>query len=782
MGTEMTSGRVTLARHSSIRLSAQTLLLGWVLAGLALGAVLSLTDRPGAARLAWSAAALPVALHLAVQTVRALAGGRIGVDAIALAAILGALALEESAAGAVIALMVAGGEALENWAQGRARRSLAALAARAPRRAVRLVGEAMEEVPAEALRPGDVLLVRAGEVVPADGTALEPATLDESALSGEPLPRAVRPGEAVRSGTVNAGAPFRLSATATADGSTYAAVVRLAEAAANARAPLTRLADRYAVLFLALTAAVAGLAWALSGDPVRALAVLVVATPCPLILAAPVALVSGVGRAAARGVLVKGASVIERLAAITVVLFDKTGTLTPGRPRLAAIETDPPLGREAALRLAASLAQGSTHPVSSALVAAARAQGLTLAVPESVAESAGGGLAGRVDGQSVLLGSEGFLASHGISVGGRLAIAASLVVAGTVAWLALEGRAIAAFVLADGLRPEVRRTVRRLRALGIARIALVTGDRQEAALPIAAVLRLDAVHAGVSPEGKVAAVRMERAHGLVAMVGDGVNDAPALAAADVGMAMGAHGTAAAAEAADAVLLVDRVDRVAEALAIARRARRIALKAMALGMGLSGIAMAVAALGHLPPLAGALVQEGIDVAALLYALTALRPGREDAAPPPLPDGAGLAERVAEHAALRRLAARLREAAESVSEGPVARAAIAALAAELRQTVLPHQVAEETSLYPEAERRLGGRDPLGSLIRMHGEIESLSARLALLLQHAEREEAWESSAPELRRTLFVLEALLSLHLAVEEEALAELVEPSATRESA
>jgi len=753
--------------------SRRNALLAWVVLGLAVGTGLALGGLPLAARIVWSAAALPVALHVGLAAAQALAGGRVGVDVIALAAILGAVALDEAAAAAVVALMVAGGEALEDWAQGRAKRSLTALAARAPRRAARLTDNTVEEIDAAAIRPGDTLLVRPGETVPADGTLTDTeAALDESALTGEPLPHRLRAGAALRSGAVNAGPAFRMRATASAEASTYAAIVRLAEQAAASRAPLTRLADRFAVLFIAATAVVAGFAWALSGDPVRALAVLVVATPCPLILAAPIALVAGVGRAAARGIVVKGAGVIERLACIRIVLFDKTGTLTPGRPRVAAIETAPGLRREAALRVAAALAQGSTHPVSAALVTAAQERGLAVPAPQAAAETAGGGLSGQVEGQAVLLGSEGFLRDRGLAPPEALAIAAALAVAGSVAWLAAGGRVVAAFVMADGLRPEVRRTVRRLRTLGVERIGLVTGDRAEAAAPVAAVLRLDAVHAGVSPAGKIAAVQQERTRGTVAMVGDGVNDAPALAAADVGIAMGAHGTAAAAEAADAVLLVDRVDRVAEAIAIAQRSRAIAIRAIVLGMALSGLAMGFAAFGHLPPLLGALVQEAIDVAAILFALTALGPGRNEGRPETLPDEAGLANRVAEHAGLRRLAERIREGAEAVSNGPESLRALAALEADLRSALLPHQAEEEAALYPAAARRLGGRDPMGPLIRMHTEIEALCRRLASLLRLAEQQDGWKGASAEIRRTLFALEALLTLHLAAEEEALAEL----------
>jgi heavy metal translocating P-type ATPase len=694
------------------------------------------------------------------------------VDAIAFAAILGAVVLGETAAAAVIGLMVAGGEALEAWAEGRATCALTDLMARAPRRAARIREEAVEEIDVVAIRPGDLLLVRPGETVPADGTLEDAAvTLDESALTGEPLPVEFRRGAWLRSGGVNAGGAFRLRAERDAAGSTYSAILRLTQEAAAARAPLARLADRWAMGFVAFTAAVAGGAWALTGDLMRALAVLVVATPCPLILAAPVALVAGIGRAARCGIVVKGGGALERLARVHTVLFDKTGTLTPGRPRLAAVDADPALGREAALRLAAALAQASTHPVSAALVAAARARGIELPIPETVAEVAGGGVVGAVKGRTLMLGAEGFLHAAGIDPREGFGVAAQVsAAAGSVAWLAVDGRAAAAFVMADGPRKEAPQAVRRLRALGVRRVVLVTGDREAAAAPIGRALRLDEVLAGQAPADKIDAVRAEAAAAPTAMVGDGVNDAPALAAADVGIAMGAAGTAAAAEAGDVVLLVDRVDRVAEAIAIARRSRRVALQAIALGKGMSGLAMGVAAAGWLTPLAGALVQEGVDVFAILYALSALRPGPEEAAPARLPDEAGLAERQEEHAGLRQLADALRDAADAIGATPGAAPGLAALEARLRGELLPHQREEERALYPEAARRLGGQDPMAPLVRMHAEIEALAERIAALLRLGADAEAWRTAASELRRTLFALEALLRLHLTIEEEMLA------------
>ena len=753
------------------------LLLAWVLAGLLAGIAALLVGPPGLATWLWRAAALPVALHVAVGLVRALLGGRLGVDAVAIAAILGAVALDESAAAAVIALMVAGGEALESWAEGRATSALTDLMARAPRRAARIDGDAIAEIDVAEIRPQDLLLVRPGETVPADGTLEDDsATLDESALTGEALPVSLRRHAALRSGGVNAGPAFRLRATHDAAASTYAAILRLTQEAAAARAPLARLADQWALGFVAATAAIAGGAWAFSGDPLRALAVLVVATPCPLILAAPVALMAGIGRAARRGIVVKGGGALERLARIRTVLFDKTGTLTPGHPRLAAIDADPALGREGALRLAAALAQGSTHPVSAALVAEAGARGIEVPLPQEVAEIAGGGVTGMVEGRSLMLGAEGFLREAGIDPQAGFGLVAQVAAAaGSIAWLAVDGRVAAAFVMADGMRQEAPRAVRRLRALGIGRIVLVTGDRAAAAQSIGRALRLDQVFATQSPADKIALVRLEAGVAPTAMVGDGVNDAPALAAADVGIAMGAAGTAAAAQAGDVVLLVDRVDRVPEAIAIARRSRSVALRAIAIGMGLSGIAMAAAAIGWLTPLAGALVQEGIDVFAILYALTALQPSRDEQGAVALSVESGLDERRLEHAGLRDLAEHLRVAGEAIDTSSAA-PDLSAIEARLRGELLPHQREEERVLYPEAAARLGGQDPMAPLIRMHAEIEAQAERVAVLLRLGAQPDGWASAAPELRRTLFALEALLRLHLSVEEEMLAGLEAPA------
>jgi heavy metal translocating P-type ATPase len=763
-----------------MRLEPSRRLLLLVVLGLMLAGVgLWLLPFAEGARAAWVLAALPVAALVARDTWRAIRGGTPGVDVIALVAILGAVALDESFTAALVALMVTGGGALEEFAQGRARGELSALLARVPRVAHRLDGEALADVAVDAVRPGDLLLVKPGEVVPVDGTVVgSPALLDEAALTGEPLPVTRAAGEAVRSGGVNAGEAFRFLARASAEASTYAAIVRLVRAAEEQRAPLVRMADRWALWFLPLTLALAGLAWLWHGKAEYALAVLAVATPCPLILAAPVAMVCGVSRAARHGVVVKGGAALERLAQVATVLFDKTGTLTTGTPLVEAVETMEGFGADEVLRLAASLDQVSQHAVAGAVVAAARAAGLGLAMPESVEEVPGAGLRGVVEGRAVAVGGAGFLAGLGVVVPETGPVAWLAAAAPAVAWVAVDGRAAGALLLADRIRPEAPRAMAALRSAGIDRLVMVTGDRAGPAAAVGEVLGLDGVHAEQTPEGKIAVVRAERAArpGAVLMVGDGINDAPALALADIGVAMGARGAAAAAEAADVVLMVDRIDRIAAAIAIARRARGIALQSVAVGMGLSLVAMGVAAAGYLPPPAGAVLQEAIDVAVILNALRALGvPWRRRESR--LPPRAAVGRVLDEHVQLRALLARMRRTADAMHAGEVPDGpALRAIGDDLAGLVLPHQRAEEQATYPEMARRLGGADPMGPMTRMHEAIAALAARYATLLASLEEEQG-EAQTRELRRLLHVMEAVIALHLAAEEDLLARAEEAPA-----
>lgn len=580
----------------------------------------------------WAAATIPVLIALVAEIAVSLRRGNVGLDIVAALSMSMALLFGENLAAAVVALMYAGGQYLESYAERRASREMTALLSRVPRTAIRYNGDRLQEVALDAIAPGDLLLIRRWDTVPVDGTvASGVAVLDESALTGESLPVQRKAGAPVMSGVINAADAFDLNATHRAAESTFAGIVRLVEAARRSKAPLARLADRFALLFLAVTSVLAGGAWAFTGDPIRALAVLVVATPCPLILAVPVAIVSGVSRAARWGVLVKGGAALEALGRVRGLVLDKTGTLTHGEARLMAIRPAAGFVADQVLRLAASLDQASKHVIARALLKAAEERGLPLATPTDVSETPGEGLEGRVDGLRVVVGGESFVSARlGLTGPGDGESEGAVTVA-----VGIEGRLAGLLIFRDPVRAEAAGLLEALRRAGIGRIVLATGDRRAVADELAASIPFDAVHAELSPEDKLAVVAAERRSGPVMMVGDGVNDAPALAAADVGLAMGAHGAAVSADAADAVLLVDRLDRVLIAVQAARRSRRIALQSVYVGIGLSVAGMIIAAFGYLTPVQGAVIQEIIDVAVILNALRALGgedPERELAVPP------------------------------------------------------------------------------------------------------------------------------------------------------
>jgi len=570
----------------------------------------------------WIAVTVPVLLALLAEIVTSLRSGDLGLDIVAALSMTAALAVGENLAAAIVALMYAGGQYLESYAERAARREMTALLSRVPRTAVIHRDGQLAEVALDLVRPGDRLLVRQGDVVPVDGAIVEGvAVLDQSALTGESLPVQRRSGEAVLSGSTNVGDAFDLVAARLATDSTYAGVIRLVEAAQRSRAPMSRLADRYAILFLAVTVLLAAAAWALSGDAVRAVAVLVVATPCPLILAVPVAIVAGLSRAAKLGILIKGGKAIETLAQVRALVIDKTGTLTIGQAKLINIRTVDGITPDELLRIAASLDQASKHIIAQTIVAEARGRGLSLAIPAEVVEIPGEGIEGKVDGRMTAVGGLHFIAvKFGSAVWGLAGDRPPGAVASAVA---VDGKLAGLLVLADELRAGTEELLRDLRELGIERIVLATGDRHEVAHFFSSGLSLDLVRSELTPDQKILVVLSERKNGPVMMIGDGVNDAPALAAADIGMAMGAKGAAASAEAADVVLLVDQLDRVLPAMRIAQRSRFIALQSVVAGMGLSILAMVAAALGYIVPVEGALLQELIDVAVIFNALRALR---------------------------------------------------------------------------------------------------------------------------------------------------------------
>jgi heavy metal translocating P-type ATPase len=605
----------------------RVLLLGIAAAGLLVGLLPALFGH-GAITGAFIIGTLPVLAALLRDLWHGFRRGEFGLDLIAAMSMGGALLLGEFLAAAVIALMVSGGEFLEARARQRARREMTALLSRVPRSAMRHGARGLEEVPLDAIAPGDRLLVARGAVVPVDGRVdAAAAVLDVSALTGEPLPQRVGRGEPVSSGSVNAGEAFDLLASRRAAESTYAGIVRLVEGAQASKAPMARLADRWSLWFLGFTLLLSGGAWIVTGDAVRGLAVLVVATPCPLILAVPVAIIAGLSRAAGAGVLVKSGGALETMARVRVLLLDKTGTLTIGRARLAAILPEGDMAEEEVLRLAASLDQASGHVLAQALVEAATARGLALSTPIAMQEAPGEGIAGLVDGRRVAIGSAGFVAA---STGGATPAAPpDQPVGAALVFVGIDGAPGGVLVFEDPVRAEAPAMLAGMRRAGIGRIVLLSGDATAPAEAVGRALRLDDVVAECTPEGKVAVVRAESQGGPVMMIGDGVNDAPALAAAAIGIAMGARGAAASSEAADAVLLVDRLDRVAQAIRIARRSMHIARQSVAAGIGLSALGMVAAALGYLTPVEGALMQEAIDVAVILNALRALR-GDEDRA--------------------------------------------------------------------------------------------------------------------------------------------------------
>jgi len=551
---------------------------------------------------------------LVFKTLLGLIRGRFAADVVAMLAIVTAAALGQYFAGAVIVLMQSGGEALEAYAMRRASSSLEALLARAPKVAHVLRGADLVDVPVDTVRVGDVLVIKPGDLVPVDAEVSEgTSTVDQSALTGEPLPIRAVAGTALMSGSVNLDGAVQARALRPSEQSQYQQIVRLVERARQEKPPIQRLADRFAVWFTPLTLAMCGVAYLVTGSPTSVLAVLVVATPCPLILATPVAVIAGISRAAELGIIVKNGAAIEQLGRARAMVFDKTGTLTLGQPSVAHIEALDSRSAGEVLRLAAAVEQLSSHHLGRAVAAAGRARFAPLASVADFLESPGRGVSGRVEGHAVCVGSARYLVDCGVAV-------AEAAGDGTAAYVAIDGRVAGSIEFADRLRHQVPALMHRLAILGVADTVMLTGDREAPAEAIAAQAGIRTVRANLLPADKVAAVRdLAKRYGNVVMVGDGINDAPALAAATVGVAMGAHGTAVSAAAADVVLLVDDIGRVGDAMAISRRMRRIALQSIGIGLGLSFALMVVASFGHITPAAGAVMQEALDAAVILNAL-------------------------------------------------------------------------------------------------------------------------------------------------------------------
>jgi heavy metal translocating P-type ATPase len=583
-------------------------------------------DLTGWSRPFWMAGLLLTGLPVALRTVVGLLRGRAAADVVAMLAIVSAIPLGEPLAGLVVVLMQTGGEALERYAEGRASAAVRALEEAAPREAHRLdAAGGVADITADAVAVGDLLLVRPGEMIPCDGVVTEGAShVDVSRLTGEPLPVGAGPGTTLPSGAVNGESPLTLRAEALASQSLYARIVELVRSAQASKAPLQRMADRYAVWFTPLTLAVCVTAYLVSHDARRVLAVLVVATPCPLILAAPVAIIGGLNRAARRQIVIRNGGALEQLGGVTTAMFDKTGTLTVGRPALARVVPMAPFTEASVLALAGAIEQGSGHLLARSVVSEARTRGVGLPPAAEVREAPGEGVQGRAGGRMVVVGAREYV--RRLAPGVVEAIEApDRPRVGLRAYVAVDGAPAGSLEFADAVRPEAAGLLQRLSRLGIRRMALLSGDRRENVEALGATLGFTEVHANLLPQDKVALIQSAMSAGeRVVMVGDGTNDAPALSTATVGIAIASHGGGITAEAADIVVLADDLGRVAEAVETSRWTMRIARQSIWAGLGMSGVAMVVAAAGHIPPVAGAVLQEVIDVAVILNALRAARP--------------------------------------------------------------------------------------------------------------------------------------------------------------
>jgi heavy metal translocating P-type ATPase len=741
--------------------------------GLVLGLGTLALGLPFDPRWAFGGATVAVLVPATFTALRGMFTRRVGGDLIAVLAMLGALLLDETLTGAVIAVMMTGGAALEAHALSRARRELSALLQRAPQVAHRKLGTSLTDVSVDQVQVGDVLVVKSSEVVPADGVLLAGATLDESALTGEarPVPRAA--GSAVCSGALNTGGALELRVSARATDSTYAAIVRLVRNAEQQRAPFVRLADRYAHYFLGLALVTSGLAWWWSGELSRALAVLVVATPCPLIIAVPVAMVAGISRAAREGILVKGGAALEALARAKLVLLDKTGTVTTSKPEVIGVESFGELSASTLVHAAAAMEQLASHAFAPAILREAARRELTLPLPTDVHELHGCGIEGRVDGKQVAVGQLAWLAPEG----NRLARVHSLLVRNAAegadaAYVAIEGKLEGALIMQNPIRPEAPRVIESLRRTGIRAVHLVTGDHRDIADLVGDAIGVDRVYAERTPGEKAELVQQLSGQGGIVVVGDGINDAPALARADVGVAMGVRGASAASESADIVLTRDRLEGLLTARQIALRTRRIAQSSVLAGMALSGLAMAAAAAGMLPPLYGALLQEAIDVLVILNALRALGSGRRrhPAALSRLVQSAS-----GEHGDLLPEVAELAELAGSLESlsAEEARVALQRVRELLDTRLLPHEQREQSDAYPALRALMPSEDPTTPLIQTHHEIRRRARLFSRLLERLPERGPGREDLPDLRRALYGLHAVLTLHFAQEDELYASVL---------
>lgn len=601
-----------------LRFLRQYKLFSLAILAVLIGLVLYLTHHKTAGNWVLGLVAIAETIPLLNDMWQDLRSGKYGIDILAITAIVTAVILHQDWAAIVVAVMLTGGESLEDFAEHRARSELDALLTRAPQMAHVIRARKTINIKVSEVKAGDKLVVKPGELVPADAVILEgSASFDESSLTGESLPQPKDVGEQILSGSVNLDGAITAKTIHSAADSQYQQIIKLVRSAAAAQAPFVRLADRYSIPFTATAYIIAVAVWVLSGHAIRFLEVIIVATPCPLLLAAPIALISGMSRASKYGIIVKTGSALEKLAEAETVAFDKTGTLTRGMPKVDTITTYGSYTKNDVLALAASLEQSSTHVLATAIVGEALNRKVKIVKAKHINEVAGYGLKARIKNQDVLVGRFDLLETNGVDLPPAFKPRA---LGKTAAFVADAGRLIGVITFKDEIRPESKATLDSLRKLGIRHSLMVTGDNVSTAKEIAKQLGINDVYAEALPAEKLHTIeRLERRP--VVFVGDGVNDAPVLMAADVGIALSARGSTAASESADVVIMTDDISKVATITSIAKRTFAIARQSILIGIFISLALMVVFATGKFPPLLGAILQEVVDVVVIFNALRA-----------------------------------------------------------------------------------------------------------------------------------------------------------------
>jgi heavy metal translocating P-type ATPase len=597
--------------------------LGFVLSAAFIGLLLDLSGYDRAAHILFGATSLSMVLPMLRDMIQTLKEGRYGVDILAATAIITSVLLGEYWSGMIIVLMLTGGEALEDYAENRAKKELTSLLDRAPQKATVIRGDKEIELPVSEVKVGDKLLIKSGEVLPVDGVIVKGSTsVDESSLTGESMPVVKTKNDNVMSGSVNTEGSFVMEASQTSENSQYEQIIQLVKSAADSEAPFVKLTDRYSIPFTIASFIIAGLMWVITKDPNRFLQILVVATPCPLLLAAPIALISGMSRSAKYGIIVKNGSVLEKLASLHSFGFDKTGTLTTGQPEVKNIVViNAKLAENELLAIAASLESQSSHVLARTIVDAAENKSVKKVKTGPIKEVSGHGIESTYKGTAVRIGNARFMEQLSIKLPKNVI---AEVHGKTASFISLGDSLAGYIVFEDAVRPDARYTVDALHSLGIKEAIMVTGDKQSVADGVAQKVGIDTVYADCLPADKIKALESLRSRQQsVAFVGDGVNDAPVLTAADVGIALGARGSTAASEAADVVILLDDLSKVAVSREIATRTFKIARQSILIGIGMSFALMAMFSTGKFKPSLGAALQEIVDVSVIINALRAHR---------------------------------------------------------------------------------------------------------------------------------------------------------------